>query len=145
MFSMPLTPNFPMITPPLVPDSFFSSPAFPEMKIQDLAPVKLDVMDLGKNFIVVLPNPHIPLDKIKTHLDAKHHILRLEGQAQNKHDKKDKNSFFSQSSHSAFSHQIQLPPEKVDMKKAHFHIDKRNDLLILTLPKTHPPKKESKL
>jgi|GEM_PF-2777169 len=139
--SLSSKPNFPSQSP-LFNDPFFAmpDPVFPELRLPPM-PLKsnLDVLDIGKSLLVVMPNPHIPSDKIKMSL-RKGNILLIEGTNQKKFERKNKHSTENQASHNSIFHQVQLPPEQVDLKKAQFHVDHHSDLLIVTLAKVHPEK-----
>jgi len=148
MFFTLASPKANFSTPsPFLNDPFFTlpEPVFPEIRFPAIMPLATDlsVLDMGKNLQVIMPNPHISTNKIKMSV-RKGDILLIEGSEQKKHAKINKHSKESQESHNSVFHQVLLPPGKVDLKNAQFHVDPHSDLLVITLPKIHPKKEKEK-
>jgi HSP20 family molecular chaperone IbpA len=130
------------------PEDFFPSfkpaPWFQQQSLATLLKPSLDVLDTGKAVLVTMPKPAVPLKDIQT--EVKGGLLTIRGQSQSQQRKEEKHSAQSQFNHSSFFHQVRLPTE-VDPKKIEMHVDEKNNLLILTLPKinaTSKPKNEQK-
>lgn len=100
-----------------------------------------DILDTGKELIVTMPKPNIPLEKIKT--EVKGNILTIQGCQQAQQQKQEKNSYQSQFNHASFFQQIQLPVT-VDKQKIRFHVDEKRNLLLLICPKAQVSEKTPK-